>query len=348
MNTYTITNRKSSHEIDRTKRNVLIIGKAASNNKLKTIINPLTTNQAYKLYGSSRLYEAYRTARNISNDTNIYTVNCEVFTDFIEIIDDIIHYDFDFIVPIDINFRDTFINPTTNKTVYFSSYYLEKLGKTKNKTILIMSDRESYLYEDIDSYLSDMRNIYSDYINNNNDIVNNYGNNLVFVLNNFTSNKYSNVVLAASLSVCDFDSYPKNVSYKTYFDIDYSDFNYTNSICFYKYHPTADYSSVEQLYNFRPLKDAYQKVLIDLVVKYVVSKLDLNEFSGSLYTPYIRVKIDIKIKSIMEEMQGVVFKSFSINNISFKKTDIGVGYLIVDISIVPHSLLEKINIFMEV
>ena len=97
---------------------------------------------------------------DITKDINIYTVNCLLYTDVIEIIDDLIHYNFDFIVPLDIYLRDTFINPVTNQITYFIAYYLERLGITNNKTIIIATERKSDLYNDIDAYLLDMKKIY--------------------------------------------------------------------------------------------------------------------------------------------------------------------------------------------
>ena len=72
---------------------------------------------------------------------------------------DRVHYNFDFIIPINIYLRDTFVNPINNKAVNFFAYYLERLGMTENRTTLIMTDYESSKYDSIDSYLADMRTI---------------------------------------------------------------------------------------------------------------------------------------------------------------------------------------------
>ena len=96
-------NRVSTRALDRNKRNILIIGKAQDYNKQKIIVNPINLRNAKDLYGEdSDLYKAYEISTNITNDTNVYTVNCPLFTDFIELIDEIVHYDFDFVVPLDI------------------------------------------------------------------------------------------------------------------------------------------------------------------------------------------------------------------------------------------------------
>jgi hypothetical protein len=347
MINYETTLRKNKNSLDKSKKNILLIGKGTKNEKAKIILNPINIANARKIYGDSQLYEAYKYAREITNDDNVYTVNCPLFTDFIEIIDSLVQYNFDFIVPIDIYLQDTFINPVTDKLTYFGAYYLERLGMTENQSIVIMTDRQSSLYNDIDVYIEDMNNIVTKFNNDNSEIVSLYGNNMVFVLNNLIDNVYSHVILAASLAACDFKTYPVNIKDHTYFDIDHEDIN-NNSICFYKYHPISNYSSIEQLLNFRPLDDIYKKVLIDILVKYVVKQLDLSEFNGTLYNPYVKVRIDTKVSKIMSEMKNKVFQDFKIKSIAFEKVDIGVGNIIIDVSITPFSLLEKINILLEV
>ena len=347
MINYDTSIRKTPSTLDQSKKNILLIGKGTKNEKAKVILNPMNINNAKNIYGESQLYEAYKSAREITNDNNIYTVNCPVFTDFIEIIDSLVQYNFDFIVPIDIYLRDTFVNPVTDKVTYFCAYYLERLGMTGNQTTLIMTDRASDIYDDIDVYLDDMNEVVSSFKNKNTEIISQYGNNLVFILNNLTNNAFSHVILAASLSVHNFTEYPVNISNNTYFDIDYSDID-NDSICFYKYHPISRFSSVEQLFNFRKANDIYKKVLIDILIKHVVKQLDLSEFNGCLYNPYIKVQIENKAKRIMQELKKYAFVDYKIKSIQFVKTDIGVGRVLIDVAIVPYSILETINIFMEV
>ena len=125
MITYTTKlNETSNYSLNKDKKNILIIGQAKSASKNKMILNPLKEETAKSLYGDCDLYNAYCLAKSITNDSNIYTANCQLTTDFIELIDDLIYYNFDYIVPLDIYFRDTFVNPVTDRRTYFSSYYL--------------------------------------------------------------------------------------------------------------------------------------------------------------------------------------------------------------------------------
>lgn len=347
INYLTKIDKAKTYKIDKTKKNILIVGKAKTNNKNKIILNPMTPEYAKQLYGESKLYDAYKTAYDITNDKNIYTVNCQLFTDFIELIDSFVQYNFDFIIPTDIYLRDTFKHPITGKETYFFAYYLERLGLTENKTTLIMTDRQSDLYDSIDDYLLDMEQIYNTLFIKNMDIFNKYGQNLIFVLNNLLNNNLAHVFVGAALSIYDYKKYPVNINVPTYFDIDYIDVS-NNSFCFHKHHTASNYTSIEQLNNNKVTNNIYKKVLIDLLIKYVVSQLDLSEFNGTLFNPYVKVQIDTKVKNTLDKMKGVVYSDYLIKQISFKSTGIGVGNIIIDLSITPFSLLETINIMMEV
>ena len=347
INYATTINNRDNYNLDKNKKNILLIGMASSNNKQKVIINPINEINARSLYGASDLYNAYVLAKDITQDANIYTVNCPLYTDFIELIDIIVQYEFDFIVPINIYLRDTFINPITKTEMYFAAYYLERLNLMGNNATLIMTDYSSDKYEDIDAYLLDMNTMYDNFYEYNINILSRYGNNLIFVLNNFISNNFSNVTLAASLSVLNFDSYLKNINIPTRFDIDYRDIT-NKSFCFYKHYSVTNITSIEQLHNTAVKEDIYKEVLIDILIKHVVRRLDLSEFNGVLFNPYVKVKIDTKITKIMQEMKGTVFSDYKVNNISFIKTGIGVGTMIIDLSITPYSLLKTINVVLEV
>lgn len=348
MNTYQTTIIKNDkYRLDKSKRNILLIGKAETNNKQKMILNPLTVSTAKSLYGNSELYRAYETARAITNDSNIFTVNCQLITDFIELIDDIVHYDFDFIVPLDIFIRDTFVDPGSESHQYFLAYYLELLGMKENTAMIVATDYRSNLYDSIDSYIKEEKQMLNTFINANSTILNKYGNNIMFVLNNFEDCEFAHVVLAASLSSYDFKSYPVNTKYSCHFDIDSFDISDKN-ICFYKHHNYSGESSIEQLYSLRTRYDIYKNVLIDLLIKYVVKQLDMSEFNGTLYTPYTTVKINKKVMNILNNLEGEVFKAYSINDIYYNKITVNSGDIIIDISIVPYGLLEKINICIEV
>ena len=107
---------------------------------------------------------------------------------------------------------------------------------------------------------------------------------------------------------------------------------------------------MEQLLNFRVADDIYKKVLIDILIKYVTRHLDLSlsEFRGVLYTPYVKVQIDMRVERVMNSLKKFAYKDYIIKSIVFRKTGIGIGNVLIDVSITPYSVLETINIVLEV
>lgn len=349
MSDYKISNKaKKKQVLDPSKKNILIIGSSNNNNQSKVILNPANIETARQLYGEDNdLFRAYKLAYEITNDSNVYTVNCPMSTDFIEIIDTIVNYNFSYIVPIDIFLQDTFINPINEKKTYFCNYYIERLGVVDNLATLIMTDRPSYLYESIDDFLLEIESIFEEYQSASSHLLDQYGANMVFVLNNLNESYYSNVLLAATLSINTFNKYPDSVSFKTHFDIDELDINNTN-FSYFKYCENTDSCTIENLKNLRPEEDIYKWVLIDEAIKHVIRNLDLDDFKGKYYTPYVKTQMNIRIKQILESMRNVVFRQYTIESIQFVKTAPAVGYMSIKISFVPYGTLERINIVMGV
>lgn len=349
MNNYKIANKASKPQVlDRSKKNILIIGSSNNTNQAKIILNPLNVETARQLYGENNpLFDAYKLANELTNDSNVYTVNCPISTDFIEIIDTIMNYDFSYIVPINIYIDDTFINPINDKKTYFCNYYIERLGAVDNLATLIMTDRPSNLYDSIDDYLIATKKMFKQYRDSSEHILDSYGSNMVFVLNNINEYCYANVLLASILSTNVFTKYPDSVSYKTHFDIDGFDINNTN-LSYFKYCENTDSCTIENLKNLRTTEDIYKWVLIDEVIKYVIKNINLDEYRGRLYSPYVELQINTRVKKILEDMKGTVFNQYKIEKIQFVKTAPAVGYISISISIVPFGTLEKINIVMGV
>ena len=349
MADYKISNKlKKKQNLDTKKKNILIIGSANNNNQSKIILNPSNIETARQLYGEDNdLFRAYKMAYEITQDSNVYVVNCPMSTDFIEIIDVIINYDFNYIVPINIFIDDTFINPVDDKKTYFCNYYMERLGMIDNLATIIMTDRPSYLYESIDDYIINLKSSFEKYQSSSLHLLERYGSNMIFVLNNLNEFYYSNVLLAAVLSKNTFTKYPDPVFQKTHFDIDSVDLNNIN-FAYFKYYENTDSSTIENLKNLSVDDDIYKWVLIDEMIKYVIRNLDLDEYRGKLYSPYVNVQINARIKKLLEEMKGIIFKDYTIKKIQFVKIAPAVGYINIELSIVPFGTLEYINIVMGV
>lgn len=336
-------------KLDTSKKNILILGKGFSKNERNNIINPVNIENAYNIYGDSELYSSYCDAYKITEMSNIYTVNCYTTDDFINIIDKVIQYDFNYIVPIGINFGDKIYNTKTQNLEYYSSYILNVLYQFSSLSTLIMTDKHAFAYEDIDHYLYNQEKITKSFINylkTNN--LGNIGSNLIFVLNMLKNIEYSNVILAAMLSKNDSSKYLDEINAIPVFDIDKNDISINCNYSFFKYNYLLNKTNIENLNNFRLKDDIYKKVLIDELIKKVLRIINLDEFKGKLYTSYTNLQIKSKIINYLKPYENKIFKSYSLKDIRFVKLNINTGYIYIKLSIVPYDTLESLNIVMEV
>lgn len=336
-------------KLDTSKKNILILGRGNTKNERNNIINPINIDNAYQIYGDSELYRAYYDAYNITKMSNIYTVNCYSTDDLITIIDKIYQYDFNYIVPIGINFNDKIFNAETQESEYYITYILNILYQANSLSTLIITDKHAEAYEDMDHFLYEQEKITRKYLNelktnNSNDI----GQNLIFVLNMLEDIEYSNIILAAMLSMNDSSKYLDDININPVFDIDNNDISENCNFAYFKYNYLLEKTNVENLLTFRIINDIYKKALINELIKTILRILDLNEFKGKIYTSYINLQIKSKIINYLKPYDKKIFKSYSLKNIRFVKLNVNTGYIYIELSIVPYDTLESLNIVMEV
>ena len=338
-------------KLDSSKKNILILGSATSKNERSNIINPISVDNAKLLYGEdSQLYKAYRDAYEITQMPNIYTVNCYTIDDYINIIYKIVQYDFNFIVPIGIDFREILYASNTEEEKYYVSILLDAMNQTESLSTVIMTDYHASDYEDIDYFLSDQRDIIYDFLNyeGNIDVLDRSGSNLIFVSNMLDGIEKSNAVLAAMLSINDSSSYLDYINLKPVYDIDKHDLpNFCNYV-YFKYNYLNSKTNAENLVNFRLRDDIYKKVLIDELIKQVIRILDFSEYKGKIYTKYVDLQIKTSITNKLKPFNKKIFKSYTLKDIRFVKLNDNTGYIYVELSIVPYDSFENVNIVMEV
>ena len=341
-----------SQEVNDIKK-LLLIGPGLSSYKVREIIQPSSIDQALSLYGpSSDLYKAYSLLIDLGVSTkNIYTANCFAQSDYIKLMNDIIHYDFDYLIPIGIYLSDKFYNPLTDKDEYYISYFLEQLSTIDSLTTILATERHASLYEDFDSYLLDMLNKETEFMNyyNGNDFLENYGNNLNFIYSNLTDIEYGNVVLGALYCIRDYSKYLNNINgVYTVYDIDNID-TINSRAMYFKYNFYMDNVTVENTYNFKSTNDIYSNALIDDVIKRTIKNTDMSyKYKGKIFNRYVATEIESDLNKKLKQLKGDLFKQFKIDDIKFIKTEPSAGYMVIKYSIVPFGTLEVINIIMGV
>lgn len=338
--------------VDNEHNNMIILGKAETSRKNGEILKPRNLDEALKLYGESDLYDAYKQAVDLGVE-KVYTVNCFNITDYLTIVDKLVHYNFAYIVPINIFLSDTFYDPINKEHRYYANFFIESLNEVDSLSTVIFTERHAALFEDIDHYLIDMKNIYSKYIQTTNTNIKNplildeYGNDLIFVLNSLKDVEHANVILAAMLANSYPSEYPANVGYDTVFDIDKRDM-YGFDIAYFKKSSLTDNSSIDNLLNLRNSSDIYKNVIIDNVIKHTIRSLNLDSYKGKLYNLYTKIQIETTTKSILDKLRGILFKDYKVERIGFENITKTSGYVYVEISIQPYGTFETVKIVMGV
>lgn len=333
------------------KRKILLIGPGINSNKSREIILPSSTEEVLSLYGNSDLYESYSLLQTLNID-NIYVCNCFSNSDYIRLMDKIIHYDFDFLIPIGIYFGDTFYNPIDNEDQYYAEYMLKQLSIVSSLTTVIMTEKHASLYEDFDHFTIEMSTVETEFTSkydyDTSKFLELYGNNLIFVYNNLTNVSYANVVLAALFCNRQASNYfPSLKMNEAIFHLDNIDMIGLRAM-YFKNNLYAKTVTVENPFNFKKTQDIYSNVLIDDVIKRTIKNINLDHYKGKLYNQYTSLQIESSINKSLKDLKGVLFKEYIINKIGFKKTDVTAGCIIIDFSIVPYGTLETLNVIMGV
>ena len=334
------------------KKKILIMGEASSSFKAREILHPKSKEDALSLYGESELYDAYSLLLDLGVTKNIYTSNCYSESDYIRLVDKLIHYDFDYLVPIGIYLSDKFYNPIDDIDEYYATYFLKQFSTVNSLTTVLMTERHASLYEDFDSYLKAMSDIEFDFTSSynleKNSFLESYGNNLNFVYNNLEDIPYGNIVLGALYCLRNYAEYfstLKNMS--TVFDIDNIDVKGLRGM-FFKFNYYTNSISIENAFNFKTTNDIYANALIDDVIKRTIREVDLSEYKGKMFNSYVSIQIKNDINKKLGELKGKLFKKFNVQKVIFKKTEPTAGYIIAKYSIVPFGTLEELDIVMGV
>jgi hypothetical protein len=324
------------------KNSIVLVGPAATNSRIGAPYKPHSYNEALSLYGDSPVITAYKECAATGAD-NIYILNTRKMNNYIEAASVLMQNDFGYIVPVDINFSDTFYNPNLQKQIPYLEHYLYSLGQ-HTKSIIIMSDLHADTFVDLDSFKENMAAKINRIIVASG-AVTAYGRNAILVANMLATYKYANSVLAGALSVGEF-SYPEFDFGPTTFDMDENDIGDTPLVYFRD--NLLREATAENLYNLRPSKDADRFVPIDMAVRYIQRNLDLSQYKGKLYTEYIKLLIYNNVSSFLTNIVGKAVRSFSILSIDFVGNKNYSGVITVRISFVPMYCAEEFEMTLEV
>lgn len=321
---------------------ILIIGKGSLPNRACEIYKPKDIYDVLNCYGESQLYDECKLAFDSGID-NIYVLNAYKTTDYIDCVNIIKQYPFLYIIPTSINFSDKLFIPKYSKTMYIVEYYLIEI----DSSTIIVSDNKADLYEDMDSFISDMSNKIENFKEECDYTLSKKGNNLFFVCNNLQEINNSNLILAIMLLSTVPGIYPNPINQKAIFSIDRDDILVPEMI-FFKNNILTN-TTVENLNNFRTILDQNKIITISTVIKYIERVIDLSFVNGKLYNEIIKVQIKNALEKFLDKMCGINIRDYKITNIDFicnKKTM--TGYFQIKLDLYVINSIEKITVSMEV
>lgn len=320
---------------------LLIIGKGETEYKSREIVKCETIENVEYLYGTdSDLTLAFKESLEIGA-TDIYLCNCYLFTDYINVLKTIINTEFAYICPL-FNFSTTY-QTNSNKEVYLVELYSNIIGD--KLTQLIFTDKHASLYENIEQYLNEMTSINSTFKLASKDKLQ-YGDNFCFVLNCLKKYNFANVALASVLMQSDLKYYPQMNIGDVVFDINNLDI-YGHELTYFAY-DTLTYTTIENFMNYRTVSSPEKFVPIHLIISKIRRELDFSDFSGTLFTSYMQIRIENKVNEKMSDFVGKLIESYTIKNINYVRTIEHVIIVYIYLTIKPYNSIEEIKITMEV
>lgn len=322
--------------------NLLIVSNGATNYALKEIRHITSFKDMIKLYGESKLSEAYALATDIGVES-IFVANIQTKDDFIDVAKIAAEYDFAFIVCPNVLIEDTFIdsNDASYKHNYLA-YTLGNIGLSKKSTF-IATNKHASLFETIDdfnNYMNDSVNLFTRCCSENANLEN-----IITVANNLIDNEMADVVLASMLAVTSPGTYPTfNNLGQAIFHIDSWDYP---QYCYFKSHTVRE-TTIENLLNCRLTRDTEKIVTVSMIKKYIERILDFSDYMGMQYNEYKKQKIQEKLEQFLDSIKDILIKEWAIVSINVYKNGKGTIVIVVNFEIVPINTMEKIFISKEV
>lgn len=324
-------------------KSIVLLGAAHTNYKRAEVEMHSSLSIVESLYGNSKLTSCFKDIQKVGIKS-VFLVNVKTSSDYIKAIQTLKHYNFSYIIPIDIMFSDSFYNSNEKKQQYYLEYFIEELS-SNNNSLIIMTDMHASLYENTDSYLLDMNQKIKTFKRENKSSLR-LGRNFCFVCNMLESYSNSNVILGAVLAYTDTGKYPLFDFGNSVFDISEVDVFENEMIYFQNNYLTE--TTVENLNNFRTEYDCLKNININNVIRYIDNQLDFSQYKGKLFSEFIKNNIYKEIDNFLNKIKGSAIRDFKINEIFFIKTNIGSGIIICDFVIVPINSIEEYNILLEV
>lgn len=334
-------NRKTNNQYSDKSNSILLIGHGETEYCNKKILLCKTSEEVEYNYGSSSdLYIAYKEARQITS-CDIYTCNCFLFTDYIDILDKI-NEDYGFICPL---FKFSEFYKNFEKKVYLAKLYSNIISDRISQ--IFFTDTHASLYENLEQFVEDMSNINNNFKKSHMTLL--HGENLGFVLNILKNYKFANVVLASILEQADLRYYPQKDLGDVVFDLCNNDF-FGQELIYFNYNSLTN-TTIENLLNYMSKPCPEKFIPVHLIVQKIKKALRFEKFKGKLFNKYTQIQIEDELIEIMNSFVDVLIQSYSVNKIDYQKISDGNEIVIkikFDLTIEPYNSMEQFDFSLEV
>lgn len=324
-------------------KTLLIIGKAKKNWAPKEIVLAYDEEEVKKNYKGGDLVDAYLRAKEMGV-TDIFLMNIQKDSDYFDILDTLKDNDFAYIVFSSLYLSDTFHDVVdSHKRIHsFYAYFLGYISKSNNTTFVV-TDKHASLYEDIDTYLDDMREIKNTFLSRCSGRA--QLNNIIFVMNNLKGNKYANIDLAASLVISDLNEYPSYGFNDVVFHID--PWDNLEDIAYFRDNVTRE-TTIENLINLSQGTTPEKVVFIDRIIKALKREMDFSEFKGRFYSEYQKLLLNQKLETYLSSLLGYTLRDYNIDSIEAFKNGPAAIQLVARLSLYPINCLEVCSLNLEI
>lgn len=321
-------------------RRLLIIGRSMVNKHHLTIVD-VSLSDPYILFGNCELSKACDTAKN-NGASVIHAMAIESDTDYVHAANIVCDMQYDYIVPL-ISMDKQFYDGASNRSYTYASYFMTtSYGKT-DSTYLFTCTHAS-LFEQIDDYLSYLKQctetINTRLINGAN--IN--GRNIVFVENGIVDNLHANVLIASRLCASSLNEHPTIKKVETVFTIHPFDMSEINA-CYVSSNSTQ--STIKHLINFSDDEDMCRYVIVNDLVKDIFHNLNFEDILGLPDHNEVKFLIEDELTNLLKQYIGKELKDASIKQVKKKKVGQFVTGYTVDFSICPYGVLSDIDLHIE-
>lgn len=323
--------------------NMVIAAKANTRYAVGSPVYMDDANEAASLYGEgSDIVEAFKVAQGLGVK-DIFLMNTLKHQDLLNAHDVFDQNDFAYVVPIGYKFSDTFVDITngSERTNYYA--YLLNHANIRSKTVYVVTDHHASLYEDLDSFISDMD--YAEKLFLWNCFTETNRRNLIFCANNLENTEHANLYLAAALCTTDAAEYPTADFGPAVFNID--SWDTTKSWAYFKNHELAP-TTVENLLNMADSHTPGKIVTVNRIINIIEREMDFSEFLGQNYTAYKEILIRQKLNRYLGGLLGYLLYDYKIDSIQAYKGMPGTVTVLCRYTICPKGTIETISLEKEV